>query len=85
MFLVPQSVRHDAHDCSIKVNPETVRHLREAYGGLETRDRLFRFVSQEFQAEADEAFVDLGCPIISLESGWDVFKKVVERLALSRN
>ena len=82
MFLVPKSARHDAHDCSIRVNPKTVRDLRDAYGGLETRDRLFRFVSREFQAEVDEAYVDIGRPAISLESGWDVFKNVVERLLL---
>jgi hypothetical protein len=81
MFLVPQAVRHDAQNCSIRVNPDTVRELREAYGGQEARDRLFRFVSQEFQEAADSVYVEMGCPIISLESAWDVFKMVVERLA----
>ncbi|KAJ7619918.1 hypothetical protein DFH06DRAFT_1010814 [Mycena polygramma] len=77
----PTAVIATARDCSIRVNPETVYRLREAYGGQEARDKAFRFVSREFTAEADAAYVDLGCPKISLATGWAVFQKVVaERL-----
>ncbi|KAJ7740270.1 hypothetical protein DFH07DRAFT_965451 [Mycena maculata] len=48
-----------ARDCSIWVNPESVYRLREAYGGKEARDAAFRFVTREFEAEADAAYVDL--------------------------
>ncbi|KAJ7752843.1 hypothetical protein DFH07DRAFT_774354 [Mycena maculata] len=69
-----------ARDCSIRVNPELVYRLREAYGGEEARDAAFHFVTREFEAEADAAYVDLGCPEIILPTGWAVFQKVVTEL-----
>ncbi|KAJ6500290.1 hypothetical protein DFH09DRAFT_1102722 [Mycena vulgaris] len=66
MLINPTSVVATARDCSINVNPETVDRLREAYGGQVARDAAFRFVSREFQAHADAAYVHLGCPEITL-------------------
>lgn len=80
MIQDPSLVQVNARDCSIRVSPETVQHLRESYGGEEARDRAYRFVSTEFQAEADDVYVALGCPTITLQSGWDVFVKVVAAL-----
>ncbi|KAJ7264827.1 hypothetical protein C8J57DRAFT_1512195 [Mycena rebaudengoi] len=80
MLLNPTSVVATARDCSIRVNPETVYRLREAYGGEEARGKAFRFVSREFQAEADGVYVDLGCPTISLATGWGIFTQVVTEL-----
>ncbi|KAJ7071774.1 hypothetical protein B0H15DRAFT_793339 [Mycena belliarum] len=77
MFLNPQLGRPTARDCSIRVRPQLVADLREAYGGNEARDHAYRFVSRLFQAEADGAYVQLGCPEISLESIWAVFTAVV--------
>jgi hypothetical protein len=77
MFLNPQSGRVDARDCSIRVSPELVRELREAYGGAEERDTAHRFVSRIFQAAADGAYLEIGCPEITLDSIWSVFTDIV--------
>ncbi|KAJ6448389.1 hypothetical protein C8R45DRAFT_1133036 [Mycena sanguinolenta] len=76
----PTSVVATARDCSVRVNPESVYRLREAYGGEEARDKAFRFVSREFVAEADAVYVDLGCPAITLRTAWAVFQQVVAEL-----
>ncbi|KAJ7768100.1 hypothetical protein DFH07DRAFT_736496, partial [Mycena maculata] len=80
MMSNPTDAVATARDCSIRVNPESVYRLREAYGGEEARDAAFRFVTREFEAEADAAYVDLGCPEIILPTGWAVFQKVVAEL-----
>ncbi|KAJ7134510.1 hypothetical protein C8R44DRAFT_427223, partial [Mycena epipterygia] len=77
MFLNPQSGRVDARDCSIRVSPELVSELREAYGGAEARDEAYRFVSRIFQAAADGAYLGIGCPEITLDSIWSIFKDIV--------
>ncbi|KAF7350254.1 hypothetical protein MVEN_01328900 [Mycena venus] len=80
MFLNPQSSRITARDCSIRVDPQLVNEIREVYGGVEARDEAYRFVSRIFQAAADGAYVQLGCPEITLETIWDVFSDVVKIL-----
>ncbi|KAJ7100453.1 hypothetical protein C8R44DRAFT_859356 [Mycena epipterygia] len=80
MLINPKSIIATARDCSIKVNPEIVQRLRETYGGEEARDTAFRFISREFQAEADGIYVDLGCPEIILPTAWNVFQQVVKEL-----
>ncbi|KAF8173504.1 hypothetical protein K438DRAFT_1674233 [Mycena galopus ATCC 62051] len=83
MLLNPQAGRVTARDCSIRVNPQLVDEIREIYGGAEGRDKAYRFVSQIFQAAADGAYVQLGCPEISLDTIWDVFTDVVKILEAS--
>jgi hypothetical protein len=85
MLLAPESVSLTARDCSISVNPDTIRHLREAYGGDNARQRAFSFVTPEFQAEADDIYVELGRPEISLETGWNVFKGIVHGIESRRS
>ncbi|KAJ7887424.1 hypothetical protein B0H13DRAFT_1888832 [Mycena leptocephala] len=80
MLINLTSIIATARDCSIRVNPETVYQLREAYGGEEAREAAFRFISREFEAEADGVYVDLGCPQITLPTAWSVFQQVVEEL-----
>ncbi|KAJ7452923.1 hypothetical protein FB451DRAFT_1521089 [Mycena latifolia] len=80
MLISPTSAIPTARDCSINVNPDTLYRLREAYGGEEARDAAFRFVSREFQADADGVYADLGCPEITLPTAWDIFSQVVEEL-----
>ena len=81
MLRNPQSVRPTACDCAIVVNPETVYRLRASYGGEESRQAAYSFFSEEFQADADGVYVDLGSPKITLESAWEVFNMVVNALA----
>jgi hypothetical protein len=80
MLLNPTSVRATAKDCSIRVNPELVAQMREAYGGEESRAAAYRFYSEEFGSHADGVYVDLGMPIITLATAWDIFQLVVEGL-----
>ncbi|KAJ7661984.1 hypothetical protein DFH06DRAFT_987877 [Mycena polygramma] len=80
MFLNPTSVRALARDCQIKVNPETVAELREAYGGDEARDKAYRFVSEEFKFTADLIHANLGAPQPTLANGWVVFKMMVDKI-----
>ncbi|KAJ7698650.1 hypothetical protein B0H17DRAFT_927400 [Mycena rosella] len=80
MLTNPTSIIATARDCSIRVNPETVYHFREAYGGEEARDTAFCFISREFEAEADGVYVDLECPEIILPTAWSVFQQVVAEL-----
>ncbi|KAJ7739189.1 hypothetical protein B0H16DRAFT_66451 [Mycena metata] len=80
MLLNPTSVVATAVDVSIRVNRDSIHRLREAYGGAAGRDKAFRFVSREFAAEADGAYVDLGCPAITLLTAWSVFEQVVAEL-----
>ncbi|KAJ7625451.1 hypothetical protein B0H17DRAFT_1111090 [Mycena rosella] len=68
MFLNPASVNTLARSCSIRLNPETVAELREAYGGEKARDRAYRFMSQ------------LGSPELTLKNGWKVFQEMVPRV-----
>ncbi|KAJ6586479.1 hypothetical protein DFH09DRAFT_910960 [Mycena vulgaris] len=72
MLSNPTSAVATACDCSIRVNPETVYRL--------PRRKAFSFVSREFAAEADAAYVDMGCPAITLRTGWTVFQQIVTEL-----
>ncbi|KDR77948.1 hypothetical protein GALMADRAFT_94442 [Galerina marginata CBS 339.88] len=81
MLLNPQSVRPTARDCSIRVNPETVHRMRESYGGQQAREKAYRFYSLEFEAEANGVYADLGLPRITLETAWDIFRAIVDRLS----
>ncbi|KAJ7362802.1 hypothetical protein DFH08DRAFT_799823 [Mycena albidolilacea] len=80
MLINPTSVVATARNCSINVNPQTVYRLREAYGGQAAREEAFRFISREFQADADAVYVDLGCPVINLATAWGIFQQVVAEL-----
>lgn len=82
MLINPKSVRITANDCSIKVNPETVRHFRESYGGEEARQKAYRFVSEEFEAIANDAYIEMGMPKITLGSAWDIFTIIVKKLSM---
>ena len=81
MWLVPDSVRVTARDCSIHVNMNTVQQMREDLGGAEGREKAMRFVDVEFQAEADEVLAELKYPNITLSSAWDIFVAVHDVLS----
>jgi len=59
---------------------ETVHRLREELGGQEGREAAFQFVDPEFAATADDAYIELDCPSITLASAWDVFVAVLDIL-----
>jgi hypothetical protein len=81
MWLAPEAVRATSHNCSIKVNMDTVHQLREGLGGVEKREQVFRFVDAEFEALADNALGELNYPDITLSSSWDIFVAVVNILS----
>ncbi|KAG9040709.1 hypothetical protein FS837_000281 [Tulasnella sp. UAMH 9824] len=80
LFMIPESGRPDAKDCSIRVNPDTVRRLREGVGGEDGRKRAYLFVDEEFQSLADGAYVWLGCPYVTFSTVWDIFALIVAEL-----
>lgn len=80
MFNNPSTVSAMARDCQIKVDPERVAQLREAYGGQEARDKAYRFVSEEFKFNAELIHASLGSPELSLKNGWNVFTLMVTKI-----
>ncbi|KAJ7105100.1 hypothetical protein C8R43DRAFT_841936, partial [Mycena crocata] len=74
MFLNPASISIMARDCSISVNPATVKQLWEAYGGREAQERAYCFVSDEFKFNMDVIHENMGSPVLTLQNGWAVFK-----------
>ncbi|KIL60347.1 hypothetical protein M378DRAFT_110253 [Amanita muscaria Koide BX008] len=81
MWLTPDSVRADARDCSVVIEPETIQLLREGLGGMDGRAKAYSFVDPEFLAEADAALGDLNYPDITLSNAWDVFIAVIDILS----
>lgn len=80
LFIAPESGRLDAKDCSIRVNPETVRRLRDGIGGEEGRKKANEFVDNEFRALADSTYVALDLPAVTLSNVWEIFVLGVSEL-----
>lgn len=80
IWTCPTHVRPTARDCRVIIRRDTVRELRNGIGGEDARVEAYRFVTAEFQAEADGAYADLGFPHITLSSAWSVFLAVVNVL-----
>lgn len=85
LLAVPDSGDPTARHCWIKVNPESVRRWRADLGGVERRDEVMAFVSDEFQAEADAAWLAIGFPQVSISNVWSVFSRVVEQIQARRS
>ena len=66
MMECPESVRPGARNCAIRVRRELVQELRERLGGEEGRRQAYSFVPPQFQARADDAYVAMGAPKITL-------------------
>lgn len=77
-------MRPTARDCRVNVRGDMIHHLCTEIGGEEARRRAYQFVTAEFQAEADGAYADLGCPRITLMTAWTVFLAVVDVLGSRR-
>ena len=84
MWTCPTQSRPTARDCRVYVRQELINELRDQIGGAEGRQQAYEFVTQEFRAEADGAYVDLGCPPITLKTAWSIFFSVVNVLRLRR-
>jgi len=57
--------------CGVKVDMEVVQHLQ---GTLEkTKEDCFRWVSDEFDIQAQAAYEELRRPELKIVSGWSVF------------
>lgn len=62
------------------MQPELVSELRDQIGGEEGRQQAYEFVTPEFCAEADGAYIALGSPPIMLKTAWSIFAAVVNVL-----
>lgn len=85
MWTVPDKVRATARQCFVNVDMATVRQMRMDLGGTEGHDKAFRFVTAEFEAQADAALAELKFPQITLSSAWDVFVAVNDLLSNDYN
>ena len=66
----------------MNVRQELVDELRNQIGGEEARRQAFDFVTPEFRAEADNAYVKIGSPPITLGTAWSIFLAVVNVLRI---
>lgn len=80
VFTSPSSVRKDALRLWVRVNPASVDRWRTELGGAAAHREATNFVTQAFQAEADQAWIDLGCPRIQVSNVWDIFSQMVVKL-----
>lgn len=85
LLAVPESGNPTARHCWIKVVPESVRGWRADLGGLERRDEIMAFVSDEFHAEADAAWLAVGSPQVTISNVWSIFSRVVEQIQARRS
>ncbi|KAL0953005.1 hypothetical protein HGRIS_007210 [Hohenbuehelia grisea] len=85
MWEVPDSVRADARNCSVRVGLEANRQLRDGIGGMAARAEAYAFVDPEFQSVADNALGVLGYPEITLSNAWDIFTSVFRILSSSES
>ncbi|KAJ3791488.1 hypothetical protein GGU11DRAFT_694428 [Lentinula aff. detonsa] len=58
-------------DCGIRVDQEDIAALRETIP--RTREECYRWVSDEFDAAAKQAYAQLGSPTLSHTNGWQLF------------
>ena len=77
-------MRPTARDCRVNVRRELISELRDQISGEEGRQQAYEFVTPEFHAEADEAYIDLGSPPITLVRAWKIFFAIVEVLRSRR-
>ncbi|KIK56381.1 hypothetical protein GYMLUDRAFT_1016107 [Collybiopsis luxurians FD-317 M1] len=65
-------------DCRIEVPKEAVSQLRQVLveDTDKTRDDCFQWYSDEFAVWAQLAFEEIGRPNLTLESAWDVFRRM---------
>ena len=84
IWTCPTNVRPTARDCRVHVRRELINELRNQIGGEEGRRQAYEFVTPEFCAEADEAYIDLGSPPITLVGAWKLFFAVVAVLRSRR-
>lgn len=69
VFEFPQN--YGLEHCGVKVDMEVVQHLR---GTLEkSRDECFRWVSDEFETQAQSVYEELESPELKIVTGWSVF------------
>lgn len=80
MLEAPDSVRPGARHCGIRVRKELVDQLRQSIGGMAGRELALSFSTPRFQKIADNAYLSLGSPEITLNTAWKVWKAMVNLL-----
>ena len=80
IWTCPTHLRPTARDCRVYVRQELIRELRDQIGGEEGHRQAYEFVTAEFRAQADGAYVAIGSPPIMLGTAWAIFTSVVNVL-----
>ena len=80
MFTDPKSVRDLSYDCWVRVRMDKITELRDSLGGVQARNEVMRWVSPEFQACADEIYLTMRSPHITLLNVWQIFSEMAALL-----
>ncbi|THH19638.1 hypothetical protein EUX98_g8732 [Antrodiella citrinella] len=80
LWISPESAVATAKNCSIRVDMELVKALREELGGEEGRDEALQFVTREFEEEAQTAYTNLQTPAVDLTNVWHIFTLLVAEI-----
>ena len=59
---------------SVPVHRELIADLRSQLSI--TREEAYRWVDDEFAADAEHVYTQLGCPPLTLQTGWKVFSQM---------
>lgn len=69
--------RWGGESCLIPIDDRILDQLLE---GCEEGRRLMRYVSEDFEEIANEAFTAVGSPVITLQTAWVVFRVLVNHM-----
>ena len=65
-------------DKGIRVEAEIVEGLRERLSI--SRDEAYKFVEDEFRVVVEQAYMEIGSPMLTVQNGWNVFSELKQKL-----
>ncbi len=80
-LLMESPERAGGIDCLVPVPSGAIKALRDFVTENEgPRETFLQWVDDAFQASADQVYIELGSPKLTLETSWDVFREMVPLL-----
>ncbi|KAJ7573522.1 hypothetical protein C8J56DRAFT_1066023 [Mycena floridula] len=76
IYQLPEN--HGLINCSIPVTKAAIDILRADLG--KSQAECMRWVSEEFEARADEAYMSIGSPTLRLIEGWTIYTRMLKLL-----